>query len=85
MTPALPDAFFVDSFISALKPQLKPFVKALNPDSLQAAITFARLQEKALKAWKQTATISQQTTPFAYPKTYIITSFFQAAIYYQFK
>ena len=33
-TPALPDVFFVDSFISGLKPQLKPFVKVLNPDSL---------------------------------------------------
>ncbi|KAJ8438110.1 hypothetical protein Cgig2_015367 [Carnegiea gigantea] len=27
-TPALPDVFFMDSFISGLKPQLKPFVKA---------------------------------------------------------
>jgi len=33
-TPALPDVFFVDSFISGLKPQLKPFVKALNPNTL---------------------------------------------------
>jgi len=46
-TPALPDVFFVDSFISGLKPQLKPFVKVLNSNSLQAAITFARLHEKA--------------------------------------
>jgi len=51
-TPALPDVFFVDSFISGLKPQLKPFVKVLNPDSLQAAITVARLHEEALDAWK---------------------------------
>jgi len=33
-TPTLPDVFFVDSFISGLKPQLKPFVKALNPETL---------------------------------------------------
>jgi len=51
-TPALPDVFFVDSFISGLKPQLKPFVKVLNSDSLQVAITFARLHEKALEAGK---------------------------------
>ena len=51
-TPTLPDVFFVDSFISGLKPQLKPFVKALNPETLQSAISFARLQEEALEAWK---------------------------------
>jgi len=44
--PTLPDDYFVSSFIGGLKPQLKPFVKALNPLSLDDAIRFARLHEE---------------------------------------
>ena len=35
-----------------LKPHLKPFVKALNPLSLDDVVQFARLQEEAIKALK---------------------------------
>jgi len=41
----LPDEYFVSSFIGGLKPQLKPFVKALDPKSLEDAIRFARFHE----------------------------------------
>jgi len=44
--PTLPDDYFVSSFIGGLKPQLKPFVRALNPLSLDDAIRFARLHEE---------------------------------------
>ena len=36
--PMLPDDYFVSSFIGGLKPHLKPFVKALNPLTLDDAI-----------------------------------------------
>ena len=45
--PMLPDDYFVSSFIGGLKPHLKPFVKALNPLTLDDAIRFARLHEDA--------------------------------------
>jgi len=41
----LPDEYFVSSFIGGLKPHLKPFVKALNPKTLEDAIRFARFHE----------------------------------------
>jgi len=43
----LPDDYFVSSFVGGLKPQLKPFVKALNPVTLDEAIKYARLHEDA--------------------------------------
>ncbi|KAJ8439033.1 hypothetical protein Cgig2_028479 [Carnegiea gigantea] len=49
-TPLLPDSFFIDGFVGGLKPQLKPFVKALNPVTLTEAMNLARLQEEALEA-----------------------------------
>ena len=45
--PMLHDDYFVFSFIGGLKPCLKPFVKALNPLTLDDAIRFARLHEDA--------------------------------------
>ena len=45
--PMLPDDYFVSSFIGGLKPHLKPFVKALNPSTLDDAVRFARLHEDA--------------------------------------
>ncbi|KAJ8446373.1 hypothetical protein Cgig2_019266 [Carnegiea gigantea] len=51
-TPVLPDDYFIASFVAGLKPHLKPFVKALNPLSLDDAVQFARLQEEATEALK---------------------------------
>ncbi|VFQ67546.1 unnamed protein product [Cuscuta campestris] len=49
-TPMLPEEYFVDSFVGGLKSHIKPFVKALKPQSLDEAVQFARLQEEALQA-----------------------------------
>ena len=49
----VPDEYFISSFIGGLKPQLKPFVKALNPTSLDEAVRFARLHEDAGDAVRQ--------------------------------
>lgn len=35
---ALPDAYFLDSFIGGLKASVKPFVKAFKPVSIAEAI-----------------------------------------------
>jgi len=51
-TPCLPDDFFIDSFVGGLKPQLKPFVKALRPTTLSEAVVYARLQEETIEAMK---------------------------------
>ena len=51
-TPILPDDYFITSFIAGLKPHLKPFVKALNPLTLDDAIHFTRLQEEAAEAFR---------------------------------
>jgi len=51
-TPVLPDDYFVASFVGGLKTHLKPFVKALNPLTLDIAIQFPGLQEEAAEALK---------------------------------
>ena len=48
----LPEDYFEASFVGGLKAQLKPFVKALNPITLDDVVHFARLQEDATEAFK---------------------------------
>lgn len=50
----LPDSYFLDSFVGGLKPTVKPFVRAFKPETLSAAIEYARLEEEILEAYKQT-------------------------------
>ncbi|XP_048503129.1 uncharacterized protein LOC125498867 [Beta vulgaris subsp. vulgaris] len=47
--PLLPEQYFLDSFIGGLKPNLKPFVKAFKPTSLNAAVEYARLQHESIQ------------------------------------
>ena len=51
-TPVLSNDYFIASFIAGLKPHLKPFVKALNPLTLDDAIHFAWLQEEVAEAFR---------------------------------
>lgn len=44
----LSSKFILDSFISGLRDNIKPFVKAFSPQSISQAITYARLQEETL-------------------------------------
>lgn len=39
----LPDGYILDSFVSGLKPAVKPFVKAFKPTTIAEAIDYARL------------------------------------------
>ena len=48
----LPDDYFLDCFVGALKPHLKAFVKAFHPITLYAAIEYARYQEEIVEAIK---------------------------------
>ena len=67
--PTLPDDYFVSSFIGGLKPQLKPFVKALNPLSLDDAIRFARLHEDVGDSMRFTPKPSPTRAPLlAHPR-----------------
>ncbi|VFQ73829.1 unnamed protein product, partial [Cuscuta campestris] len=50
--PNMPQEYFLDSFIAGLKPQIKPFVKAFAPTSVTKAISYARLQEQTVEAWR---------------------------------
>lgn len=44
----LPEGYILDSFVSGLKPSVKPFVKAFKPNTIAEAIDYARLQEESL-------------------------------------
>ena len=48
----MPDTYFLESFIGGLKPAIKSFVQALNPQNLYAAIDIVRLQEETICALK---------------------------------
>jgi len=48
--PSLPMDYFVDSFVGGLSPQLKSFTKAFKPQTLAAAVDYARLQEATIQA-----------------------------------
>jgi len=50
--PLLPSDYFVDSFIGGLSPQIKPFTKAFKPQTLSAAVDYARLQEATVQAMR---------------------------------
>ncbi|VFQ78679.1 unnamed protein product [Cuscuta campestris] len=50
--PNMPQEYFLDSFIAGLKPQIKPFVNAFAPTSVTKAISYARLQEQTVEAWR---------------------------------
>jgi len=77
-TPTLPDSFFVDSFVGGLKPQLKPFVKALTPVTLADAMNLARLQKEAIEAGKAPNRLQANKppllpTPKSAPSPYTLT------------
>ena len=57
----LSSKFILGNFISRLKDNIKPFVKGFSPQTIPQAITYARLQEEALK--------SSQTKPYK-PQSY---------------
>ncbi|XP_074306372.1 uncharacterized protein LOC141641616 [Silene latifolia] len=44
----LTEDYFVESFIGGLKPSLKPFVRAFQPNTIAKALELARLQEENL-------------------------------------
>ena len=48
----MPETYFFESFISGLKPAVKPLVRAFNPQTLSSAIEHARYQEEHLLALK---------------------------------
>lgn len=58
---ALSSKFILNSFISGLKDNIKPFVEAFAPQSISQAITYARLQEETLMSMQ---TKSYTTKPF---------------------
>lgn len=65
--PLMRNEYFLDSFIGGLKPQIKPFVKAVNPDSLSKAIGYAKLQEETIEALKS---IDKHSKPSITTPTY---------------
>lgn len=53
---SIPDEYILESFVGGLKPGVKPFVKALKPTTISAAVEIARLQEETLKALQPKST-----------------------------
>ena len=49
----LHDSYLLESFIGGMKPGVKPLVRAFKPQSIAAAIEYARLQEESIKANSQ--------------------------------
>jgi len=60
--------------VAWLKPHLKPFVKALNPLSLDDVVQFARLQEEAIKALKVNKNLVGAKSPLL-PTAQSVTSY----------
>ena len=50
--PLLPTDYFVDSFMGGLSPQIKSFTKAFKPQTLSAAVEYARLQKATVQAMR---------------------------------
>ena len=50
--PLLPIDYFVDCFVGGLSPQIKSFTRAFKPQTLNAAVDYARLQEATIQAMK---------------------------------
>ena len=50
--PLLPVDYFVDSFVGGLSPQIKSFTKAFKPQTLNAAVEYARLQEATVQVMR---------------------------------
>ena len=48
----MPDSYFLESFIGGLTTVVKPLVRAFNPQTLSAAIDYARYQEEPIQALK---------------------------------
>ena len=66
----VPDDYFVSRFIRGLKPHLKPFVKALNPLTLDEAVRFSKLHEDAGEAVRQSQrSFSNKPPLLASPRT----------------
>jgi len=51
-TPNMPEAYFLESFIGGLKPEMKPLVRAFKSQNLESAIEQARFQEEHVQALK---------------------------------
>jgi len=50
--PTMLASYFLESFIGGLKPIIKSFVRAFNPQTLYAAMKIARHQEETIHSWK---------------------------------
>lgn len=59
--------FIVDNFISGLKDNIKPFVKAFNPQNIPQAISYARLQEDSLHTLQPKTHKPTTTQPYSVP------------------
>jgi len=82
----VPEAYFLESFTGGLKPAIKSFVRALNPQTLDAAMEFTRLQEETIQALKippdrtmkpYTPHISKLLLPAPNPPTKAVVSSFK--------
>ena len=52
--PGLSEEYFISSFTSGLKEEIKPMVKMFRPNTLSGAMEIAHLQEQALKSQGKT-------------------------------
>ena len=50
--PTMSESYLLESFIGGLKPTIKLFVKAFNPQNLYATMEISRLQEETIHALK---------------------------------
>ncbi|KAF5188489.1 hypothetical protein FRX31_021924 [Thalictrum thalictroides] len=51
--PKLPEGYFIDSFLSGLKGEIKHHVQMFEPESLKRAISLARLEEEAVATFNK--------------------------------
>lgn len=59
--PHLSDSYFVSSFISGLRDEIKTMVKMLKPNKVSDAMELAQLQEEALQLQNKSVKLSVKT------------------------
>ena len=63
LNPLLPEAYYVSSFISGLKDEIKPMLKILKPAKVMVAFEQARWQEEANNALTKKTRSLQRSNP----------------------
>jgi len=70
--PLIPETFFLESFIGGLKPVIKSFLRAFNPQNLYVTMEVARCQEETVHALKPPPNRGMKMNPISNTNHYYL-------------